>query len=56
MLSEKLKLFKTDRKWWNKEIFSSLEENLEAKRSEINLLNIIDDTLGLEEDEIITRY
>ncbi|KAL8470681.1 hypothetical protein ACS0TY_033303 [Phlomoides rotata] len=40
-------------KLWNITVFGSLEENIEKKRSVIQMLDLIDDVFGLEEMEII---
>ncbi|KAL8461664.1 hypothetical protein ACS0TY_032954 [Phlomoides rotata] len=52
ILKEKLK---EDLKEWNRSTFGNMEEKIEKHREEIWKLDAIDDTLGLEEQEIIQR-
>lgn len=55
MLKEKFKILKHDLKHWNKSVFGVIDENLETKKAEIEIINRIDGTMGLEEEEIINR-
>ncbi|KAL8509567.1 hypothetical protein ACS0TY_016697 [Phlomoides rotata] len=54
-LKEKLKLFKCDLRGWNKVIFGNIDFNIDTKKEEIEILDRIDDAMGLEEVEIIQR-
>ncbi|KAL8476394.1 hypothetical protein ACS0TY_028897 [Phlomoides rotata] len=51
-LKEKMKLLKRDLRGWNKEIFGNIDFNID-KKEEIEVLDRIDDAMGLEEAEII---
>lgn len=51
----KLKLLKADLKTWKKEVFCMLDSTIENKKSAIEVLDGIDDALGLEMKEIIER-
>ncbi|KAL8472645.1 hypothetical protein ACS0TY_029741 [Phlomoides rotata] len=53
-LKEKLKLFKSDLRGWNKDIFGDIDYNIDTKE-EIEILDRIDNVMGLEEAEIIQR-
>ncbi|KAL8510658.1 hypothetical protein ACS0TY_017467 [Phlomoides rotata] len=55
ILKEKFKKLKEDLKEWNRNIFGNMEEKIEKHREEIWKLDALDDTLGLEEHEIIQR-
>lgn len=55
IIKEKLKLLKEDLKKWNAEIFGKVENNIEKLRQDIQQLDIIDDTFGLEDQEVIQR-
>lgn len=55
ILKEKLKLLKTDLKVWNKDVFGMLDTSIEVKKAAIDTLDRVDDTFGLEEDEIMER-
>ncbi|KAL8466630.1 hypothetical protein ACS0TY_035612 [Phlomoides rotata] len=55
VLKEKLKLLKDDLKDWNQQTFGTLETSIEKKRHEILILDTIDDTLGLDSEEINRR-
>lgn len=55
VLEEKLKLLKGDIKIWSKSTFGQIEDTLESRKVDIEALYIIDDALGLEEEEIIER-
>ncbi|KAL8462439.1 hypothetical protein ACS0TY_033457 [Phlomoides rotata] len=55
ILKEKFKKLKEDLKEWNRSIFGNMEEKIEKHREEIWKLDALDDTLGLEEHEIIQR-
>ncbi|KAL8499899.1 hypothetical protein ACS0TY_019784 [Phlomoides rotata] len=54
-LKEKLKLLKKDLRGWNIEIFGNIDFNIDSKKEEIEILDRIDDTMGLEAAEIIKR-
>ncbi|KAL8508386.1 hypothetical protein ACS0TY_018846 [Phlomoides rotata] len=54
-LKEKLKLLKKDLRGWNIEIFGNIDFNINSKKEEIEILDRIDDTMGLEAAEIIKR-
>ncbi|KAL8469021.1 hypothetical protein ACS0TY_032008 [Phlomoides rotata] len=54
-LKEKLKFFRNDLKIWNREVFGHLDANIEARKEELESMDIIDDTFGLEEPDIIRR-
>ncbi|KAL8508390.1 hypothetical protein ACS0TY_018850 [Phlomoides rotata] len=54
-LKEKLKLLKKDLRGWNIEIFGNIDFNIDWKKEEIEILDRIDDTMGLEAAEIIKR-
>lgn len=55
VLKEKLKLLKSDLKLWNREVFGYLDTNIDMKKERIGVLDRLDDTFGLEEEEIIER-
>ncbi|KAL8473872.1 hypothetical protein ACS0TY_030651 [Phlomoides rotata] len=55
VLKEKSKRLKADLKTWNKEIFCSLDKQIEERRQKIKQWDAIDDILGLEEEEIAAR-
>lgn len=52
---EKFKLLKEDLKRWNNNVFGAIEKNIEKMKEEIWKLDLIDDTLGLEDYEIMRR-
>ncbi|KAL8457770.1 hypothetical protein ACS0TY_035589 [Phlomoides rotata] len=52
-LKEKLKLLKKDLRDWNKCIFGDIDHNIDSKMKEIEVLDRIDDAMGLEEAEVI---
>lgn len=54
-IKEKLKRLKEDLRKWNREVFGTIEGKFELHKREIYELGLIDDTLGLEEEEIIKR-
>ncbi|KAL8542624.1 hypothetical protein ACS0TY_003487 [Phlomoides rotata] len=54
-LKEKLKLLKMDLKSWNKTMFGNIDNQIEDKKRKIEILDRIDEALGLDEDEIIKR-
>ncbi|KAL8512997.1 hypothetical protein ACS0TY_019241 [Phlomoides rotata] len=54
-LKEKLKLFKSDLRGWNKVTFGNIDFNIDTKKEEIEILDRIDNAMGLEEAEIIQR-
>ncbi|KAL8479964.1 hypothetical protein ACS0TY_026780 [Phlomoides rotata] len=55
VLKEKLKHMKADLKEWSKKTFGLIDLKIEEKKAEILNLHLIDDTFGLEEEEIIKR-
>ncbi|KAL8512999.1 hypothetical protein ACS0TY_019243 [Phlomoides rotata] len=54
-LKEKLKLLKKDLREWNKVVFGDIDFNIDTKKNEIEVLDRIDDVMGLEEEEIMQR-
>ncbi|KAL8479391.1 hypothetical protein ACS0TY_026316 [Phlomoides rotata] len=54
-LKEKLKLLKKYLREWNKCIFGDIDHNIESTMKEIEVLDRIDDAMGLEEAEVIQR-
>ncbi|KAL8465385.1 hypothetical protein ACS0TY_034765 [Phlomoides rotata] len=52
-LKEKLKLLKKDHRDWNECIFEDIDHNIDSKMKEIEVLDRIDDAMGLEEAEVI---
>ncbi|KAL8521151.1 hypothetical protein ACS0TY_011630 [Phlomoides rotata] len=54
-LKEKLKLLKKDIRDWNKCIFGDIDHNIDSKMKEIEVLDRIDDAMGLEEVEVIQQ-
>ncbi|KAL8478158.1 hypothetical protein ACS0TY_030156 [Phlomoides rotata] len=50
-IKEKLKTLKTELNKWSREVFGELEKNIEDKKVEIERLDMIDDTMGLDEEE-----
>lgn len=55
VLKEKLKLLKGALKEWKKENLGDLDKSIEEKKCEIERLDIIDDTFGLDDDEARKR-
>lgn len=55
MVKEKFKMLKNDLKIWNKQVFGSIERNIDNFREEIRKLDMIDEVFGLEEYEVIKR-
>ncbi|XP_057780084.1 uncharacterized protein LOC130998691 [Salvia miltiorrhiza] len=55
VFKEKMKRLKNDLKKWNKSTFGVIDENIESLRDEIQKWDNIDDTFGLQEDDIIKR-
>lgn len=55
MLKEKLKLLKTDIKVCHMDTFGIVETTISQKKQEIEQLDRVDDTFGLEKGEIIQR-
>lgn len=55
VLKERLKILKNTLKAWNKSVFGIIEENIEKLQGEIHELDMIDDTFGLEDHEVLTR-
>ncbi|KAL8474597.1 hypothetical protein ACS0TY_031158 [Phlomoides rotata] len=53
VFKEKLKRLKVDLKIWNREVFGSLD--IEDRRKEIHMLDLIDEVVGLDEHEIELR-
>lgn len=54
-IKEKLKRLKEDLKKWNREVFGFIDSKVDQLKQDIHELDMIDDTLGLEEEEIISR-
>ncbi|KAL8537688.1 hypothetical protein ACS0TY_012722 [Phlomoides rotata] len=54
-LKEKLKLLKKDLREWNKVVFGNIDYNIDTKKKEIEVLDRIDDVVGLEEEEEIIQ-
>ncbi|KAL8557496.1 hypothetical protein ACS0TY_004798 [Phlomoides rotata] len=54
-LKEKWKCLRNDLKVWNKEVFGVIDKNINDKQREIKLWDLIDDTFGLEEYEVVAR-
>ncbi|KAL8522474.1 hypothetical protein ACS0TY_012585 [Phlomoides rotata] len=54
-LKEKLKLLKKDLREWNKVVFGNIDYNIDTKKKEIEVLDRIDDVMGLEEEEEIIQ-
>ncbi|KAL8474246.1 hypothetical protein ACS0TY_030897 [Phlomoides rotata] len=55
VIKEKLKRLKADIKQWNREVFGMMDAKIEARKQEINKLDIIDEVMGLDEQEISRR-
>lgn len=55
VLKKKLKMLKADLKGWNREVFGCINSKIVEKKQEMEALDHIDDTLSLEDDEIIAR-
>lgn len=55
VIKEKLKLLKAELRTWSQATLGNLDRNIEEKKEEIQRLDIIDDALGLKEDEIKHR-
>ncbi|XP_057788776.1 uncharacterized protein LOC131005735 [Salvia miltiorrhiza] len=55
VFKEKLKRLKEDLKKWNQSSFGSIEANIKKLKQDIQKWDAIDDTLGLEEGELISR-
>ncbi|KAL8530880.1 hypothetical protein ACS0TY_007781 [Phlomoides rotata] len=55
VIKEKLKEVKAELKVWSKEIFHGLDRKIEMKKEEIERLDILDDTFGLEDEETSRR-
>ncbi|KAL8498771.1 hypothetical protein ACS0TY_021917 [Phlomoides rotata] len=55
VIKEKLEELKVELKAWSKEMFNGMERMIEVKKEEIERLDILDDTFGLEEEEITRR-
>lgn len=54
-MKEKLKLIKADLKEWNRSVFGNFDEQIQNKKRELDILDRIDEALGLEEDDIVKR-
>lgn len=52
-IKEKLKMLKEDLKMWNRDIFSQLDKNIGELKGKIQELDMLDDSDGLEESDII---
>ncbi|KAL8534353.1 hypothetical protein ACS0TY_010389 [Phlomoides rotata] len=55
VIKEKLKEVKMELKEWSKATFKGMDRRIEEKKDELERLDILDDTFGLEEDEISRR-
>ncbi|KAL8535590.1 hypothetical protein ACS0TY_011283 [Phlomoides rotata] len=55
MIKEKLKEVKVELKAWSKVTFNGMDRRIEVKKEELEMLDILDDTFGLEEEEISGR-
>lgn len=55
VFKEKLKRLKEKLKVWNKESFGQIDKKIATLKGEIEKLDILDDTFGLEEYEIVRR-
>ncbi|KAL8465251.1 hypothetical protein ACS0TY_034671 [Phlomoides rotata] len=55
ILKEKLKHMKADLKKWSNKTFGLIDLKVEENKAEILSLDLIDDTFGLEDEEIIKR-
>ncbi|KAL8462975.1 hypothetical protein ACS0TY_033030 [Phlomoides rotata] len=55
VIKEKLKEVKIELKTWSNEIFHGLDRRIEVKNEEIERLDLIDDTFGLEDTETSRR-
>ncbi|KAL8473811.1 hypothetical protein ACS0TY_030606 [Phlomoides rotata] len=55
VIKEKLKELKTQVNAWSRETFNGMDRRIEDKKDEIGKLDILDDTFGLEEEEISRR-
>lgn len=51
VFKEKLKRLKIALKSWNDNNFGSIDQNIAALRNEISELDLVDDSLGLTEEE-----
>lgn len=54
-VKEKLKRLKDDLMKWNRDIFGSIDNKVEQLKQDIHELDMIDDTFGLEEEEVMCR-
>ncbi|KAL8531213.1 hypothetical protein ACS0TY_008005 [Phlomoides rotata] len=55
VIKEKFKKLKAGLKTWNRDVFRSLNKKIEDRRREILILDIMDDTFGLDDEEIMIR-
>ncbi|KAL8511091.1 hypothetical protein ACS0TY_017786 [Phlomoides rotata] len=55
VIKEKLKEVKAELKVWSKEVFQGMDRKIELKKEEIEILDILDDTFGLEDEEMRIR-
>lgn len=55
VVKEKLKMLKEDLKKWNQDTFGEMNKNIQELKDKIQELDILDDSFGLEELEIIRR-
>ncbi|XP_057779859.1 uncharacterized protein LOC130998458 [Salvia miltiorrhiza] len=55
VFKDKLKKVKLSLKEWNLNVFGNIESRIKSLKAELQELDTIDDTLGLEEEEIIKR-
>lgn len=54
-VKEKLKKVKDELRKWNRESFGNIDNKMDQHKQEIHELDMIDDTFGLEEEEIVRR-
>ncbi|KAL6585956.1 isoform X1 [Orobanche minor] len=55
ILKEKLKSLKVDLRWWSKNIYGNLDNRVKDRKEVLERLDVIDDSRGLGEAEIIER-
>ncbi|KAL8505547.1 hypothetical protein ACS0TY_016695 [Phlomoides rotata] len=55
VIKEKLKELKVELKAWSKATFNGMDRRIEVKKDELERLDILDDTFGLDEEEISRR-
>lgn len=55
VIKENFKKLKEEVKVWNRDVFGSLDVKIENIREEIRRLDVLDDTFGLKDSEVIER-